>query len=150
VTLKAAIERAREADILGIAERLGSKLKRAGDSEYIGPCPVCGGKDRFSVNIKKQLWNCRGCGKGGDVIDLAQHAGGVTFAEAVAALSGETRASFKPSPRKRDPGAEDSDVRRRRETARWLWAQRKPLAGSIAETYLIGRRVATEGRYRPR
>jgi hypothetical protein len=136
VTLKAAIERAREADILGIAERLGTKLKRAGASEYVGPCPVCGGKDRFGVNIKKQVWNCRGCGKGGDAIGLAQHAGGVTFAEAVAALSGETRASFKPSPRKRDPGAEDGDVRRRRETARWLWAQRKPLAGSIAETYL--------------
>jgi hypothetical protein len=136
VTLKAAIERAREADILGIAERLGSKLKRAGDSEYIGPCPVCGGKDRFSVNIKKQLWYCRGCDKGGDVIGLAQHAGGATFAEAVVALSGESRISFKPPPRKRDPGAEDDDVRRRREIARWLWAQRQPLAGSIAETYL--------------
>ena len=53
MTLKAAIERAREADILGIAERLGTKLKRAGASEYVGPCPVCGGKDRFGVNIKK-------------------------------------------------------------------------------------------------
>ena len=103
-SLTAAVEQAREADILALAERLGSKLKRAGASEYVGPCPVCGGKDRFSVNIKKQVWNCRGCGKGGDVIGLAQHAGGATFAEAVAALSGETRASFKSSPRKRDPG----------------------------------------------
>ena len=80
------IERAREVDILNLAERLGAKLKRAGAREYVGPCPVCGGKDRFSVNIKKHLWNCRGCGKGGDVIGLAQHAGGATFAEAVAAL----------------------------------------------------------------
>src|SRR3984885_16248986 len=135
-SLPAAVEQAREADILALAERLGSKLKRAGATEYVGPCPVCGGKNRFGVNIKKQVWNCRGCGKGGDAIGLAQHAGGVTFAEAVAALSGETRASFKPSPRKRDPGAEDGDVRRRREAGRWLWAQRKPLAGSIAETYL--------------
>jgi hypothetical protein len=74
--------------------------------------------------------------EGRRVIALAQHAGGATFAEVVAALSGETRASFKPSPRKRDLDAEDDDVRRRRDTARWLWAQREPLGGSIAETYL--------------
>jgi hypothetical protein len=134
-SLMAAIDRAREADILALAERLGAKLRRVGAAEYVGPCPVCGGKDRFSVNIKKQLWNCRGCGKGGDVIGLAQHTEGVTFAEAVAALSGEAQASFNPSRRKRDPD-QDDDVRRRRETARWLWAQRKPLAGSVAETYL--------------
>ena len=88
-SLTAAVERAREADILALAERLGSKLKRAGAGEYVGPCPVCGGKDRFGVNIKKQVWNCRGCGKGGDAIGLAQHAGGATFIEAVAALSDE-------------------------------------------------------------
>jgi hypothetical protein len=134
-SLTAAVEQAREADILALAERLGPKLKRVGASEYVGPCPVCGGKDRFSVNIKKQVWNCRGCGKGGDAIGLAQHAGGATFVEAVAALSGETRTSLKPSPRKRDPG-EDDDVGRRRETARWLWAQRRPPADSIVETYL--------------
>jgi putative DNA primase/helicase len=129
------IERARQADILTAAQRFGA-LKRVGVSEYVGPCPVCGGKDRFSVNIKKRVWNCRGCGKGGDAIGLPQHAGGATFNEAVAALSGETRASFKPPPRKRGPDDKDDDVRRRRDTARWLWAQRKPLAGSIAETYL--------------
>ena len=148
-SLTAAVERAREADILALAERLGSKLKRAGASEYVGPCPVCGGKDRFGVNIKKQLWNCRGCGKGGDAIGLAQHAGGATFIEAVAALSGESRISLKPPPRKRDPDAGDDDVRRRRETARWLWAQRGPPADSIVETYLRKAR-RYRGRYRPR
>jgi hypothetical protein len=135
-SLTAAVEQAREADILALAERLGSKLKRAGASEYVGPCPVCGGKDRFGVNIKKQVWNCRGCGKGGDAIGLAQHAGGATFIEAVAALSGESRISLEPPPRKRDPGTGDDDVRRRREMARWLWAQRGPPADSIVETYL--------------
>jgi hypothetical protein len=129
------IECARQADLLKVAQRFGA-LKRVGASEYVGPCPVCGGKDRFSININKQLWNCRGCGKGGDVIGLAQHAGGVTFAEAVAALSGETRASFKPSLRQRNPRDDHDDVCRRRDTARWLWAQRGPLARSIAEIYL--------------
>ena len=135
-SLTAAIEQAREADILALAERLGSNLKRAGAREYIGPCPVCGGRDRFGVNINKQVWNCRGCGKGGDAIGLARHAGGATFAEAVAALSGETPTGVKFAPCQRDPGDDRGDVRRRRETACWLWAQREPLAGSIAETYL--------------
>jgi hypothetical protein len=135
-SLETAIERARQADILSLAERQGAKLKRTGVSEWAGPCPVCGGKDRFGVNITKQVWNCRGCSRGGDVIDLAQHAGGETFAEAVAALSGETPAGFKFSARQRDPNDDHDDVRRRRDMARWLWAQRKPPAGSIAETYL--------------
>jgi putative DNA primase/helicase len=135
-SLAAAVAQAREADIRALAERLGSKLKRAGASEYVGPCPVCGGKDRFGVNIKKQLWNCRSCGKGGDVIDLTQHAGGATFAEAVAALTGETPTGFRFPLRQRVPDDGRDDVRRRREKARWLWAQRAPLAGSIAETYL--------------
>jgi hypothetical protein len=87
--------------------------------------------------------------EGRRVIALAQHAGGATFAEVVAALSGETRASFKPSPRKRDLDAEDDDVRRRRDTARWLWAQREPL-GVPSRKRTSGRRAATEGRYRPR
>jgi hypothetical protein len=135
-SLESAIERARQADILSLAERLGAKLKRTGVSEWAGPCPVCGGKDRFGVNITKQVWNCRGCSRGGDVIDLAQHAGGETFAEAIAALSGETPAGFKFSARQRDPNDDHDDVRRRRDMARGLWAQRKPPAGSIAETYL--------------
>jgi hypothetical protein len=31
------------------AERRGIKLKRVG-AEHIGPCPKCGGDDRFAIN----------------------------------------------------------------------------------------------------
>ena len=148
-SLTAAVERAREADILALAERLGSKLKRAGASEYVGPCPVCGGKDRFSVNIKKQLWNCRGCGKGGDVIGLAQHAGGATFVEAVAALSGE-RGSVSNLRR-------ESAIPATRTMMSVVGARRRAgcgLSGSrwraLSRKRTSGRRAATEGRYRPR
>jgi hypothetical protein len=46
--------RARDADILDIARRHGvlSGLKKVGD-EYVGPCPRCGGKDRFAINARK-------------------------------------------------------------------------------------------------
>jgi DNA primase len=62
--------------------RRGVKLKREG-RELVGPCPVCGGTDRFSVSINKQVWNCRGCSKGGDVIALMMHLDGSTFLAAI-------------------------------------------------------------------
>jgi hypothetical protein len=48
-----AIDRARQSDILELAKR-STALKRVGHSspEYYGPCPLCGGKDRFSVNTR--------------------------------------------------------------------------------------------------
>lgn len=37
-----------------------------------GPCPACGGDDRFSVHMVKRIFNCRKCGKNGhDALDLA-------------------------------------------------------------------------------
>jgi phage/plasmid primase-like uncharacterized protein len=68
-------------------ERRGIKLR--GRVECCGPCPVCGGTDRFSVNVKKQVWNCRGCGVGGDVIALVQHLDRTGFVTAVQMLAGE-------------------------------------------------------------
>jgi DNA primase len=36
-----------------------------------------GGYDRFSINPKEQVWNCRGCAKGGDAISLVAHLDGL-------------------------------------------------------------------------
>src|SRR5215472_8964678 len=69
-------------------ERRGIPLKRVG-SERIGPCPKCGGDDRFSINTSKQVFNCRGCGKGGDVIELVEHLDGCDFIAACTTLAGE-------------------------------------------------------------
>jgi hypothetical protein len=66
------VERAKNADPLPVAQRLGAQLKKAGAAEWAGPCPSCGGTDRFSVNIKERVFNCRGFG-GGDVIAMAAH-----------------------------------------------------------------------------
>jgi len=70
-----------------VAERYGATLRRAAVNEFVGPCPVCGGKDRFSVNIRKRLFNCRQCSAGGDAIALAMHVKGYSFAEAVEDLT---------------------------------------------------------------
>jgi hypothetical protein len=67
-----AIDRARQVDILNLAERqFGAKLKKVTPTEWVGPCPKCG-TDRFSINTSKQIFNCRGCSAGGDAIALVR------------------------------------------------------------------------------
>jgi putative DNA primase/helicase len=81
------VHSARSRRIEDVTRRRGIRLN--GKNERCGPCPVCGGDDRFSINIKKQVWNCRGCDRGGDVIDLVQHLDGCDFLSACKALTGE-------------------------------------------------------------
>jgi len=80
-------DRARHVPIEDELARRGFDLK--GRTERKGPCPVCGGTDRFSINTAKRVWNCRGCSKGGDVIDLVQHLDGIGFVEACTTLTNE-------------------------------------------------------------
>ena len=88
----AQVERARNTPIADVINARGIRLRGHG-SERAGPCPVCGGTDRFAINTKKNLFNCRGCNTGGDVIALVQHLDGVTFIEACTILAGEPAAT---------------------------------------------------------
>lgn len=53
--------------------------------EWHGPCPWCGGRDRFHVWPEQggqgTYW-CRSCGKGGDAIQFLRDYSGMTFKEA--------------------------------------------------------------------
>jgi hypothetical protein len=119
------IERARSVRLEDEIARRGIKLKRAG-TELVGPCAVCGGTDRFGINIRKQIFNCRGCGAKGDVIALVQHLDGCDFATAIETLVGNTvRPAPRPAPTtRRDDGSED---KQRESKASWIWSQRKPI-----------------------
>jgi DNA primase len=79
--------RARAVRIQDEVQRRGIKLR--GGVDRCGPCPVCGGNDRFSINTEKQLWNCRGCDIGGDIIGLVKHLDGLDFNAAARKLAGE-------------------------------------------------------------
>jgi len=73
-------------DLIGLAGRY-TTLRRESSTELAGPCPKCGGSDRF--HVKSEWWFCRQCHpKGGDAIALMQWLNGYTFSEACAALSG--------------------------------------------------------------
>jgi hypothetical protein len=79
--------RARAVPIEHETDRRGIKLR--GAVERVGPCPKCGGEDRFAINTKKGVWNCRGCDVGGDVIELVEYLDGIDFIAACTALTGE-------------------------------------------------------------
>jgi hypothetical protein len=120
------IERARAVRIEDEVARRNIKLR--GQNDRCGPCPRCGGTDRFSVNTRKQCWNCRGCALGGDVIALVQHLDGCNFTAAIETLTGQSRpiaARAVPPPAKTDEEYE----RQQHAKAAWLWSQRRPIVG---------------------
>lgn len=107
------IARGRSTDIAAfVTGRGGLGLKRVG-AELVGPCPTCGGDDRFAISPKKGVFHCRGCGAKGDVIALAQFLDGVDFAHAVETLTGEP----PPEPKRKPGNGHD------------------PKAGKLVETY---------------
>lgn len=63
-------------------------LRREG-RELVGPCPVCGGQNRFSINVDRNVFLCRQCPASGDVIDLAAHVLGTDFKGALDHLAGQ-------------------------------------------------------------
>jgi hypothetical protein len=85
-------EDARNADSLIVAQELcGAKLKTAAAAEYEGPCPSCGGTDRFSVNTRKKIFNCRHCRAKGSNVDLVMLATGCSPIEAAERINGRPR-----------------------------------------------------------
>jgi hypothetical protein len=115
------IARARDADIVAMADRLGASLKRVTSTERAGPCPKCVGSDRFAVNIKRQIWNCRGCATGGaDAISLVRHMHNCSFREAVDFLTdGRSMTASQARPKPPEPTSKDEGDNREKALALW-------------------------------
>jgi hypothetical protein len=132
--------KARDANILDVARRHGvlSRLKKIG-AEYVGPCPNCGGTDRFAINPRKRgkngklgLFGCRVCREGGDAIDLERFLSGTKFRDAVKDLNGAPIAE-------EDPGEAAKRARKwafLREVIEETVFGLRPILGSPGETYL--------------
>ena len=85
---QALIDTAKRADIKAIAERF-IVLRRESSHEFSGPCPKCGGNDRFHCTA--EWWSCRQCHeKRSDAIELVQWIMGLDFKSAVGFLAGGT------------------------------------------------------------
>ena len=85
---KSTIDKANAVSVLSIAEK-ESTLKGTGKWRT-GPCPVCGGTDRFQVNVNDNVWLCRHCteSKYKGAIDLQMALNNQKFPQAVEALVG--------------------------------------------------------------
>jgi hypothetical protein len=134
----ASIEHAKAIRLEDELGRRRIQLKHVG-AELCGPCPVCGGRDRFAIHLKRQVWNCRGCRRGGDVIELVRHIDGTSFNEAVRMLAGERRVIAIARPVVGQSGMTGSGANSDHETrqrAAGLWRESIPIDGTVAERYL--------------
>jgi hypothetical protein len=70
-------------DLLALCEQ--ERFRRTSRHEVHGPCPFCGGTDRFIVFDNGRGW-CRQCNWKGDSIQLLRDRDGLSFVEAKRAL----------------------------------------------------------------
>jgi hypothetical protein len=128
------IDRAKSVRIEDELARRGFVFKIARCGEGAGPCLDCGGTDRFSINTRKQVYNCRGCGaKGGDAIDLVQFLDSCDFREAVEVLNGADLPAGS-SPRRTSPS--DAGNTATLESARAIWHASADPRGTLVEVCL--------------
>jgi hypothetical protein len=129
------IERAHAVRIEDETERRGIKL--VGRIDRYGPCPQCGGKDRFSINVRKQVFLCRGCAARGNVIALVRFLDGCGFLEALEYLTGDRApAPSRPAPAATDAPRDDDRDARALILARRIAFELRPILGSPGETCL--------------
>lgn len=73
------------------------ELKKKTAKEYAGPCPECGGEDRFIVWPDREAFYCRGCGASGDELQFMRRFAGYTCPEAHEALGRGCSATSCPA-----------------------------------------------------
>lgn len=143
-------------NVLDIIRRHGIHVKRVAAThggEYAGPCPGCGGEDRFRIwpeeNDGKGSYWCRQCGRGGDGIQFLRYFEGMSFQEACRALGkerGDSSALRYRAPREERKetwrpknSTEPEEAWRAHATKFWQWSYDRLHEDKEALTYLEGR-----------
>lgn len=149
---------AKSADAVGFIASRGYKLVKQG-SEWVGPCPRCGGHDRFSINPRRGVFNCRGFG-GGDYIDMVMHIEDCDMLAACRALTGREppqrpRKGAPAQPKETPPLVEPPPADDMPPPAPYrspllaadVWAEGKPIMGTHAAAYLEARGLVVTERW---
>jgi hypothetical protein len=86
--MKTAIDTAQLKQSISLVDLVGryTELRKVSPKEWHGPCPWCGGDDRFRVTA--DYFACRQCGRKGDAIEFVMQQRNVDFKEAVSLLGG--------------------------------------------------------------
>lgn len=122
--------------------------------ESVGPCPKCGGNDRFSINVTRGVYNCRRCDGKGDVIHLVRWMRDMTLPQALDWLCGPPEEIPEEERRERQRISEenrkrnDAKARREREKAidlaRQLWREAKNAGSQRVRPYLALRGISED------
>ncbi|SKA83690.1 primase-helicase zinc-binding domain-containing protein [Desulfobaculum bizertense] len=143
-------------NVLKLAEEdgcTGRKVSTRKGGEYHGPCPGCGGKDRFLIwpeqNGGEGSWWCRICGQGGDLIQYLREFRGMSFKDAAAMSSRPTSPKAPgatPKPQAFAPRRMESpkEMWRCKSNALVTWAHRKLLQTPSALDMLAARGIGLE------
>lgn len=137
-----------------LVERLGiTGLHRTG-GELVGPCPQCGGRDRFGVNLTSGVFICRRCDAGGDQIALVRHVLGLDFRAALDWLLGPPQELTPEQRAERDRKDREAKAKRARQesmartarantirSAREIWFASLDAEGTPVRDYLTRRGI---------
>lgn len=129
-------------------------LKRHGH-ELVGPCPKCGGNDRFSISLRKGVFQCRRCEGKGDGLGLVMWDRGLDFRAALTWLCGDATGISDAERAERKRRTDENERKRAREadkyrrdviaSARKLWEEGRDPRGTAVEAYLRGRSIDMAG-----
>ncbi len=94
------------------------QMCRTNGGEYAGPCPFCGGRDRFRVwpHADRPGWWCRVCRRSGDAAGFLQQRHGIGYRDAC------RRLGVAPGSRSARPAAPVADASP--PSVRWQWRGR--------------------------
>lgn len=140
--------------IFDVAEMLKIEVGR-GAVERQGPCPRCGGSDRFVLNARKNVFLCRRCesdgGKGGP-IDLVMFVRRCSFPEALDWLCGPKPVLSPEEIEARESAADARRAEREAQAAKYrakvaadarrIWADSVPAEGTLVVDYLERRGIS--------
>ena len=123
--------------LVGAYRSVCPDAKRVG-SEWTGPCPVCGGDDRFWINMRTGSLGCRGCSPGRKNPKAYQRV------LRALGLGGKPAIQHQRILTAREK-ADKHDRRRRIHAAQQLWHHAGTAAGTPVETYLVMHRTVWPG-----
>ena len=145
---------ARAKPIADVAEILGIEGLRRLGRELTGPCPECGGRDRFSINSQKGVFNCRKCLATGDVIELVRWLRKITLPEALTWLCGEAQEIDDAERARREKRAQQNRARAEQQEnryrtkaitqARRIWREGQPAEDTPVRDYLALRGIGRD------
>jgi DNA primase len=138
-------------NLLDIAQKDGRTYRRVSSihgGEYHGPCPSCGGTDRFHVWPEQgdygTFW-CRGCSLGGDAIEYLMKIEGMPFPQACKEVGKELpeNEDFQKPTFKR-PTTGETFTPRETSSASELWIQHAVKLGDWAHDQLLNNPLQLE------